>query len=67
MKGRAGACGHEHQALSEREGPIVGVSYVYTHSEQEKEEEKDTPAVVAKDNRAKTIAAKVVPIEGGGL
>ena len=39
------------------------VDYAHTHSEQEKEEEKSMPIVVAKDNKTKIIMAKVVPTE----
>ena len=37
---------------------------MYMHSEQEKEEEKGMPIIVAKDNRTKMIMARVVPSKG---
>ena len=46
---------------NEGDVPTIGLDYVYMHSEQEKEEEKGMPIVVAKDNRTKMIMAGVVP------
>jgi hypothetical protein len=46
------------------EVPTIGVDYMYTYSEQEKEEEKGTPIIVAKDNKTKMIMARVVPSKG---
>ena len=40
------------------------MDYVYTRSEQQKEEEKRTPTVVAKDNKTKMAIAKVAPSKG---
>ena len=40
---------------------MVGIDYMYAHSEQKKEEEKGLPIVVLKDERTKMITAKVVP------
>ncbi len=37
---------------------------MYTHSEQEKEEEKGMPIIVLQDEKTKIIPAKVVPSEG---
>ena len=49
---------------NEGDVPTIGIDYMYMHSEQEKEEEKGMPIVVAKDNRTKMIMARVVPSKG---
>ena len=49
---------------NEGEAPTIGVDYVYARSEQEKEEEKGMPIIVAKDNKTKMIMAMVVPSKG---
>ena len=64
MKGRAESYGHVKKAQDEGAVPTVGADYMYMHSEQEKEEEKGTPIIVAKDNKTKMIMAKVVPSKG---
>ena len=64
VKGRAESCGHVKKAQGEGAVPTVGVDYVCVRSEQEKEEEKDTPIIVAKDSKTKMIMAKVAPSEG---
>ncbi len=48
-KGRAE--GHTKKAQKEGKTPTIGVDYAHMHSEQEKEEEKGVPIVVAKDNK----------------
>ncbi len=48
----------------EGEEPTIGVDYAYARSEQEKEEEKGTPVIVAKDNKTKMIVARVLPSKG---
>ncbi len=40
--------------------PTVSLDYVYTRSEQEKKEGKVMPIIVVKDNKTKTVMAKVV-------
>ena len=64
VKGRAESYGHVNKVKGQGAVPTVGVDYVRTHSEQEKEEEKGTPIIVAKDNKTKMIVAKVVPSKG---
>ncbi len=49
---------------NEGDVPTIGIDYTYMHSEQEKEEEKGMPIVVAKDNKTKMIMARVVPSKG---
>ena len=44
----------------ERGVPAVGIDYMYTRSEQKKEEEKGMPIVVIKDGRSKMTFARVV-------
>ncbi len=47
---------------AERRGSADGGFHnVYTHSEQEKKEEKGVPIILAKGSKAKMIAARVVP------
>ncbi len=55
--------GHVKKVQNDGEAPTVRVDYVHTHSEQEKDNEKGVPIVVAKD-KTKTIEAKVVPGKG---
>ncbi len=43
---------------------MIGVDYVHTHSEQEKKDEKRMPMLALKDDRAKTIMAKVSQSKG---
>ncbi len=43
---------------------MVSLEYMYTRSEQEKEEEKGMPIVVVKDHKSKVLMAKVVPNKG---
>ncbi len=38
--------------------------YMHAHSEQEKEEEKGMPTIVAKDNKMKMLMAKAAPSKG---
>ncbi len=61
VKGRAGSYGHEKKAQSEGDSPTVGLDYMYMHSEQEREEEKGMPIIVAKDNKPKMIMARLAP------
>ncbi len=42
----------------------VSFEFTYTHSGQEKEEEKEMPIIVVKDNKTKITMAKVVPNKG---
>ena len=49
---------------NEGDAQTIGIDYMYMHSEQEKEEEKGMPIIVAKDNRTKMITARVVPSKG---
>ncbi len=37
VRGRAESCGHVQKVQNEGEAPTVGLGYMYTHSEQEKE------------------------------
>jgi hypothetical protein len=46
------------------DAPTVSLDYMFTHSEQEKEEEKGAPIVVVKDDKTKLAMAKVVPSKG---
>ena len=64
VKGRAESYGHAKKVQNEGDVPTIGIDYMYMHSEQEKEEEKGMPIVVAKDNRTKMIMARVVPSKG---
>ena len=64
VKGRAESYGHVKKVQNEGDVPTIGIDYMYMHSEQEKEEEKGMPIVVAKDNRTKMIMARVVPSKG---
>ncbi len=52
------------KALNEGEAPTRGMDHVYTHSEQEREEAKGMPIIVATDNRTKMIIARVAPSKG---
>ncbi len=61
-KGRAETCGHKKRGDG-GDVPTVRLDYMYTRSEQEKEEEKGTPIIVVKDNK-KMLIAKVVPNKG---
>ena len=60
VKGRAEAYGHKTEKDKERSVPIVGIDYMYMHSEQEAEEEKGMPTLVIKDSRTKMIVSKIV-------
>ncbi len=64
MKGRAESYGHAKKVQNEGDVPTIGIDYMYMHSEQEKDEEKGMPIIVAKDNRTKMIMARVVPSKG---
>ncbi len=64
VKGQAEAYGHVRKVTGESDVPVVGVDYMYTHSEQKKEEEVGMPIVVVKDNMTKMIMAKVVQSKG---
>ncbi len=48
VKGRAESRGHVRKVKGEGAAPTVVVDYVYTRSEQDKEEEKGTPIVATK-------------------
>ncbi len=48
----------------EGEAPTVGVGYTHARSEQQQEEEKGTPIIVAKDNKTKMITPRVAPSKG---
>ncbi len=54
----------EEGAERGREAPTIRGDYVRLRSEQEKEEEKGMPIIVAEDTKSKMIAAKVVPSDG---
>ena len=56
VEGRAESYGHVER-VHEGVVPTIGIDYMYTHSEQEKEVEKGMPIVVAKDNKTKMIMA----------
>ncbi len=58
---RAESYGRVKKLQDEGEVPTIGVAYVYMRSEQEKEEEKGMPIVVAKDSKTKMIMARVAP------
>ncbi len=64
VRGRAKACGHRRGKGDEGEAPVIGVDYMNTHCDQEKEEGKGMPIVVLNDEKTKMIAAKVVPSKG---
>ncbi len=64
MKCRAEAYGHKRGKGEGGEVPMVCLDYMYTHSEQEKEEEKGMPIVMVKDDTTKIALAKVVPSKG---
>ena len=64
VKGRAESYGHVKKVQNEGDVPTIGIDYMYMHSEQEKEEEKGMPIIVAKDNKTKMIMARVVPSKG---
>ncbi len=59
VKGRAESCGHVTKLQNDGEAPTMGVDYMHTHSEQDKEEEKGMPSVVAKNTKTKMIMARV--------
>ncbi len=61
VKGRAEAFGRVRKVHGESGAPTVGVDYMHTHSEQEKEEEVGMPIVVVKDRETKMVLAKAVP------
>ncbi len=65
MNGRAESYGGvKKRKMMDRRRPW-GWTYVYVHSERQKEEkEKSVPITVAKDNKMKTITARVVPSKG---
>ncbi len=52
------------KAQNEGEVPTIGVNCARACSEQEKEEEKCLPIIVAKDKETKLIMARVVPSKG---
>ena len=64
VKGRAESYERVKKVQNEGEAPTIGVDYTHTRSEQEKEEEKGMPIIVAKDNKTKMIMARVVPSKG---
>ncbi len=64
VKRRAEACGHVRNAIGESDAMTVGVDYMHTQSEQEKEEERGMPIAAVKGNKMKMITAKVVPRKG---
>ena len=64
MKGRVESYGHVEKVQNEGEAPTIGLDYRYMYSEQENEEEKRMPIIVAKDNKTKMITARVVPSKG---
>ena len=64
VKGRAESYGHVRKVQIEGDVPTIGLDYMYMHSEQEKEEEKGMPIVLAKDSKTKMIMARVVPGKG---
>ena len=43
----------------------MSLDYMYPHSEQEMEEEKEMPIIVVKDDKTKLVMAKVAPSKGG--
>ena len=51
VKSRAESYGHVKKVQNEGDAPTIGIDYMYMHSEQEKEEEKGMPIVVAKAAR----------------
>ncbi len=64
VRGRAQAHGHRKRGGETGDVPTVSLDYMYAHSEQEKEEEKGMPMLVAKYNKTKMVMAKVVPSKG---
>ncbi len=62
-KGRAEACGHQKERRRRRRC-TDGEFGLHVHSDQEKEEEKGTPIIVAKDNKTKMMMAKAAPNKG---
>ena len=64
VKGRAESYGHRRREGELGGVPVGGVDYMYMHSEQEKEEEKGMPIIVLKDNKTRTVMAKVVSGKG---
>ena len=64
VKGRAESYGHVKKVQNEGDAPTIGLDYMYMHSEQETEEEKGMPIVVAKDSKTKMTMARVVPSKG---
>ncbi len=64
VKGRAESYGHVRKVQNEGDAPAIELDCVYMHSEQEKEEERGMPIVVAQDGKTKTIMARVVPSRG---
>ena len=64
MKGRAESCGHKKRGGDGRDVPTVSLGHVCVCGEQGEEEEKGTPIIVVKDNRATMLMAEVVPNKG---
>ena len=48
VKGRAESYGSVKKVQNEGDVPTIGLDYIYMHSEQEKEEKKGMPRIVAK-------------------
>ncbi len=63
-EGRSGVAWAREESAERMRGAVSGLDYMHTRSEQEKEEAKGMPIVVAKDDRTKMITAKVVPSKG---
>ncbi len=64
VEGRVESWWHVGKPKDEGAAPTVGVDYVWTLSEQEKDEEKGTPIIVIKDSKTKMTMAKVAPSKG---
>ncbi len=64
VNGRAESRGHVKKVQNEGEAPTIGVDCAHTPSEQETEEGKRTPIVVAKNDKTKIITARVMPSKG---
>ena len=63
-KGRAETYGRRAVTRDKTEIPRISIDYVYTASEQDREEEKGMPALVMKDHKTKTVMARAVPSKG---
>ncbi len=59
-RGRAEAYGHRKRGGETGDLPTISLDCMYTHSEQEKEEEKGMPIIAVRDNETKMVMAKVV-------